>query len=111
MNDIPTDSPEPGEASLGDVFADMAQQGMSRVSDGFAETLQGRPIGSPGSPETAFVAARPVNETLARVGREGLDPLMGQGFERETHEMAAEQFLLERGGKSRDRDAEDLGRH
>lgn len=85
----------------------MAERGLGHVSDGFAETLRGQPIGSPDSPEAGFTASRPVRETLRQTAREGLDPLMGAGFERATHEMAAEQYLRERGhGVGRDHDSQ-----
>ncbi len=110
MTDEMPDSPLEGEPSLGETFGQLAEQGLSHASDGFAETMRGQPIGSPDSPEAAFTAKRPVHTMVAQVGREGLDPLMGKGFEDQTHRMAAEQYLNERNGRTRERDQEDLAR-
>jgi hypothetical protein len=66
------------------------------LSDVLTGMAKDRPVGSSDSPEADRVQSRPLKETLVSIARDGLDPLMGRGFERETHAQAADQYSEER---------------
>lgn len=112
MQDLVRDTDEESGPSFSEVFVGMAQDGAKQASAGFAEMLRDRPIGASDSPEADRVQSRDLRETLQGIARDGLDPLMGRGFERETHEMAADQYSEERRrsqGRDLDLQGRDLG--
>lgn len=96
MQDLVPENEQETGRSFTDVLSGMAQDGAKQASDGFAAMLRDKPIGASDSPEADRVQTRSLKETLEQIARDGLDPLMGRGFERETHAMAADQYSEER---------------
>lgn len=99
-----------GGPSLAETFEKLAETGVRQASDGLARLLSGRPVGSEGAPEAnrAEVVGGPGRPD--RVASQGIDGVLGAGFEAKARVAAAEMFEREhrlgraREGASRDRE-------
>lgn len=74
----------------------LAKNGLENASAGMREFIGGSEIGASKAPEMDHSRSMPLKEALQTVGKQGLDPVCGEGFERHTHSIAKSDYEMER---------------
>lgn len=84
-----------------DKFSGLAKDGLANASQGMRDLLGGKEIGHPDAPETGRSQPMKLSQAMNVAATKGLDPLTYQGFEKTTHDIARDDFELQRTGRDR----------